>query len=120
MNGNLAESGAVSWMFEHKGIIRATGTLTEDELLEKLLDYDIDDVTLDEGIFSIECPANKLDIVKKTVESLGLKIEASQLEWVPKNYVTLDDSSKSESVYKFLEMIEDLDDVQNVYANLGD
>ncbi len=118
--GALAESGAVGWMFDHKGVIRATGSMTEDELIEKLLDYNIDDVRLDDGIFSVTCKKQDLDAIKKAVEKLGLKVESAQLEWVAKSPVSLGDKSKEESVYKFLEALDDHDDVQNVYANLGD
>ena len=48
VGGALAENGSVSWMFEHKGVVRASGNLTEDDVIEKLLDYDVDDVVLDE------------------------------------------------------------------------
>jgi YebC/PmpR family DNA-binding regulatory protein len=118
--GALSEGGAVAWMFEHRGVIRATGTMSEDDLLEKLLDYNIDDVRLDDGLFSIECKMHDLDKVKKAVEQLGLKVESAQLEWVAKEPVSLQEKSKEEAVYKFLEALDDLDDTQNVYANLGD
>jgi YebC/PmpR family DNA-binding regulatory protein len=118
--GSLAESGAVAWMFENKGIVRAAGSLTEDDVIEKLLDCDIDDLRLDDGIFTITCKVSNLDIVKKAVEKTGLKIEAAQLEWVAKNPLSLTDKTEEETVYKFLEALDDLDDVQNVYANLGD
>lgn len=118
--GALSEAGAVAWMFEHKGVIRAAGSLSEDELLEKLLDYNIDDVQYDEGVFSVTCVKQDLDKVKKAMESFGLKIESAQLEWVAKEPLSLGDEGKEETVYKFLEALDDLDDVQNVYANLGD
>ena len=118
--GRLAETGSVAWMFEHKGVIKASGKTTEDELLEKLLDYDVDDVQLDDGVFSITCKMQDLDTIKKVVEQIGLKVEAAQLEWVAKNQVSLGDKTQEESVFKLLEALDDLDDVQNVYANLGD
>lgn len=117
--GTLVEQGAVSWMFEYKGVIKASGDLSEDEVLEKLLEYNIDDVTFDEGIFSITCKKKDLDVVKKTVDGTGLKVEAAQLEWVPKSPVKLHDKLEEDAVIKFLEEVEDLDDVQDVYANLG-
>lgn len=118
--GRLAETGSVAWMFEHKGVIRATGKITEDELLEKLLNYEIDDVRLDDGIFSITCKMQELDALKKAVQQIGLKVESAQLEWVAKNQISLSDKSQEEAMYKLLEALDDLDDVQNVYANLGD
>jgi YebC/PmpR family DNA-binding regulatory protein len=119
MGGNLAEGGAVSWMFEHKGVIRAAGKMTEDELLEKMLDYDVDDIVLDDNIFSITCKGSSLDIVKKAIEKIGLKVESAELEWVPKTTVPVASKEHEEKVYALLEALDDLDDVQNVYANLG-
>ena len=118
VGGALAENGAVSWMFEHKGVVRATGNLSEDEVIEKLLDYDVDDVELNDGSFSIMCKKQNLDAIRKAVEGIGLKVESAALEWVAKTPVVVD-GSHEEAVIKFLEEIEDLDDVQNVYANLG-
>lgn len=120
VGGALAENGSVSWMFEHKGVVRASGNLTEDDVIEKLLDYDVDDVVLDEGVFSITCKKQNLDSVRKAVEGIGLKVEAAQLEWVAKTPVEIENTSHEEAVIKFLEEIEDLDDVQNVYANMGE
>jgi len=117
-SGGLAENGAVSWMFGRNGVLRVTGQLTEDQLIEKLLDYDIEDIRCDDNIFTITCAPQSLDMVKKALEALQIKVEVAQLEWVAKNTVALDEL-KEEAVYKFLESLDDLDDVQNVYANLG-
>jgi YebC/PmpR family DNA-binding regulatory protein len=117
--GTLAEAGAVSWMFEKKGEIRApSGTMTEEDLLEKLLDYDVDNISLDEGVFTIHCQPKALDEVRQAVANLGLKIESAELEWRPKTPVDLTDE-QSEKVFEFLGTIEDLDDVQNCYTNLA-
>jgi|WetSurMetagenome_2_1015567.scaffolds.fasta_scaffold117062_1 YebC/PmpR family DNA-binding regulatory protein len=118
--GALAEAGAVAWMFEHKGVIKAVGPMTEDQLLEKLLDYNIDDLSLGDGLFTITCRLHDLDTIKKAVEGFGLKVESAQPEWVAKSPLSLEDKGKEESIFKFLEALDDLDDVQNVYANLGD
>ncbi len=118
--GALAEAGAVAWMFEHKGVIKAVGSMTEDQLLEKLFDYNIDDLRLDDGLFTITCRLQDLDIIKKAVDGLGLKVESAQPEWVAKNPLSLGDRGQEETVFKFLDALDDLDDVQNVYANLGD
>ncbi|MCK4651434.1 YebC/PmpR family DNA-binding transcriptional regulator [Candidatus Babeliales bacterium] len=119
MGGNLAESGAVSWMFEHKGVVRVSANgLTEDEVLEKMIDYDIDDVFISDNIFSIISNIQSLHGIKKGAEENGLKVEDVSIEWVPKNVMSVEDKGKEEKIYKFLESLEELDDVQNVYANL--
>jgi YebC/PmpR family DNA-binding regulatory protein len=118
--GRLAETGSVAWMFEHKGVVRGAGKLSEDEALEKLLDHNVDDVRLDDGVFTITCPLPAMDAVKKAAEQIGIKVETAQPEWSAKSPVAVSDSGQEDAVYKFLDALDDLDDVQNVYANLGD
>lgn len=120
MGGNLGEHGSVAWMFERKGVIRlASDSMSEDDLLEKLLDYNVEDVVVIDKVASVLCATEDLESVKKGVESQGLAVEDAQIEWVAKNKVTLDDVDQEAKVYKFLEALEDIDDVQNVYANLS-
>lgn len=119
VGGNLAESGAVSWMFERKGVVSGTGKLTEDELIEKLIDYNIDDISVEDSVATVTCASHDLDTVKKVLEGEQFKIESAQVEWVAKNTVALDNKGHEDAVYKFLEDLDDLDDVQNVFANLA-
>lgn len=116
--GNLGESGSVKWMFERLGIVRAKDEIiSENDLLEKLIDFDIVDLKKYDDIFSIVCESKSLDMVKKAVESIGLKVESAELEWIPKTPVGLPEN-QAEKVYDFLNTLDDLDDVQNVYSNL--
>jgi YebC/PmpR family DNA-binding regulatory protein len=119
LGGNLGESGSVAWMFMHKGVVKfSANNLSEDEILEKLLDYNVEDVVLIDNIASAVCAIGDLESVKKGVESLGAKVEAADIEWVSKDKVELG-QAEEEKVYKFLEALEELDDVQNVYANIA-
>lgn len=119
MGGNLGETGSVAWMFEHKGVVRLPATkFSEDDLLEKLLNYDVEDVIIIDNVASIVCDMKNLESVKKGAEKEGLPVEDADIEWVPKNKISLENKEQEEKVYKFLEAIEELDDVQNVYANL--
>ncbi|MFH1831858.1 MAG: YebC/PmpR family DNA-binding transcriptional regulator [bacterium] len=117
--GNLGANGVVLWMFEHKGVIRATGNMSEDDLLEKLLDYNIDDVSSHDNSFTITCDAHDLEVIKAAVQKTGLKVEDAAVEWLAKNTVNVDDKNQEEKVFKFLGALEDLEDVQNVYTNLA-
>jgi len=120
MGGNLGETGSVSWMFERKGVVKlSSGGLSEDDLLEKLLDYDVEDVIVMDGLASVICAMEDLEGVKKGVEKEGLKAEAADVELVAKNKISLHDEDQETKVYKFLEALEEIDDVQNVYANLS-
>lgn len=117
--GNMAENGSVSWMFSQKGVIKATGsTITEDQLLEKLLDFDIEDIKKEEELFFIICNPKALEEVKTGVTQAGLKAESNDIEWVAKDTAQLS-SEDEEKAFEFLESLENLEDVQNVYSNIG-
>ncbi len=116
--GNIGETGTVNWMFHLKGVIKATGALTEDELLEKLLDYDVDTITKDEDLFIVIANPKALEEVKKAMTATGLKVEHAEVEYVAKNHAELSGEDE-EKAFEFLQALEDLDDIQNVYSNIG-
>lgn len=117
--GNLGESGSVGWMFERTGVVRGeSGSVKEETLFEKLLEYEPTDIQVDDGLFAIYADPRALEKIKSVVTSLGLKVESAQLEWVPKNKVELPED-KSTTVYELLEVLDDHDDVRTVYSNLG-
>ena len=117
--GNLREGGSVSWMFEKIGVIRGTTQqITEDELLEQLLTFDIKDLQHDGNFFSIFCEPKSLEIVKEAVKETNLHIESAQLEWIAKTTTTLDEKN-SNIALQFLSTLQDHDDVKNVYTNLS-
>lgn len=117
-NGTLGETGSVNWMFEKMGVVRVLDThVTEDKLLELLLDFAINDIEHDENIFSIYCDAKEIEKVRRTLVDAGLTIENAQLEWVAKTTTTLSEENGTKA-YDFLNALDDLDDVQNVYTNL--
>lgn len=118
--GNLAESGAVNWMFEQQGVIRGTSsTLTEDNLLEQLLEFDVIDVRSDGDYLSIFCNPKSLDTVKQAAIKAGLAVESDQIEWVAKTTIDITEDDKMEKIVEFLSTLDDHDDVQNVYVNLA-
>ncbi|HPS65746.1 MAG TPA: YebC/PmpR family DNA-binding transcriptional regulator [Ignavibacteria bacterium] len=116
-NGNLGESGSVAWMFERKGVILITKeNHTEDELMEVILEADADDL-IDEGdVFEVVSSVENFEKVRKTLEEKKYKIENASLQFVAKNKVATDEKAAAD-VIKFIEAIEEHDDVQNVYTN---
>ncbi len=117
-NGTLGETGTVGWMFEKLGAVTAQGKTTEDALLEQLIEYDIKDVQMNDDSCTIYCDIRALESVKNAVEKAGLKIEDSGLEWVAKSTTELSDE-QSDKVLEFLSKLQDHEDVENVYTNLG-
>jgi transcriptional/translational regulatory protein YebC/TACO1 len=118
--GNLAESGAVSWNFERKGVITVLkGGYSEDDLMNVILDAGADDLNDETDYFEVTASVDKFETVRKAVESSGLKdlkIDNASLQYVPKTTIKLD-GKDAEQTIKLIGSIEDNDDVQSVYSN---
>jgi YebC/PmpR family DNA-binding regulatory protein len=117
--GNLAETGAVAWMFEKQGAVTfdAPGK-TEDDILELLLDFDLFDIKKEEDQFVAYCDVKSLDTVKRALESHNFNVESAEIEYVAKMPMSLDDTESAKAV-DLLEALDDHEDVQNVYTNLA-
>jgi YebC/PmpR family DNA-binding regulatory protein len=115
--GNLAETGAVSFMFSHVGIVEFDAKVASaDAMLDAAIEAGADDViSNDDGHQIITTPDTLNDVAKALEAKFGEPRKASLL-WKPQNTVALDDES-GEKVLKLLESLDDSDDVQNVYAN---
>jgi len=115
--GNLAETGAVSFMFSHVGIVEFDAKVASaDAMLDAAIEAGADDViSSDDGHQIITTPDTLNDVAKALEAKLGEPRKASLL-WKPQNTVALDDES-GEKVLKLIESLDDSDDVQNVYAN---
>jgi YebC/PmpR family DNA-binding regulatory protein len=116
--GNMAETGAVAWMFEEKGKVVVTGTtMTEDEATELALEVGGDDVQEgEEGAWEILTGPNDLTAVTKAVEAKGLAISDSTFVRIPKNVVNVSDED-APKVLKLMDILDDQDDVQSLFAN---
>jgi len=115
--GNLAESGAVAWMFEKKGLITVPSEgLDEEEILMVVMDAGAEDLKSEEGFFEIISSTEDLEKVKTTLESSGIKYDSANLTMYPKNTIKVE-GKDAETLLKILDALEDLDDVQNVYSN---
>lgn len=118
--GNLGGDGAVSWMFGHKAVLMvAAGDKTEDDLLEIFIDHNIDDIIVNDEHVRVIGDHSELYAMKTTAEQAGLTVESAELEWVPNTMAQVSDEATEEKVYNFLEHLDELDDVQHVFANIG-
>ena len=116
--GVLGDSGSVAWMFDRLGVIQIKReNLSEDDLLETLIDFDIKDIKVQNDGALITCEIKQLEMVKKVLSDKGLTIESAEIEWVAKNPVDLDEAAGTK-VMEFVDYIEELDDVQDVYTNM--
>lgn len=116
-NGNLAESGAVAWMFEKKGLITVPKeNIGEDDLLMVVMDVGAEDLKNEEDMFEIITSTDDLENVREALENKNVEYDTYSLTMYPKNTVKVE-GKDAEHLLKLMEDIEDHDDVQNVYAN---
>ena len=115
--GNLGETGAVSFMFDHVGAIEYdAATASADDMFEAAIEAGADDCeSTDEG-HTLYCAAETLHEVAKSLEAKFGEARTANLIWRPQNTIALDDD-KGEKLLNMLETLEDNEDVQNVYAN---
>ncbi len=116
-NGNLGSSNSVAWMFDKKGIIQVPADKTdEDSLLELLIDFDVDDISNEEGFFEITIAPKDLESAKKVLEDNNIPISHAEVSMVPQNTKKLE-GKEAETMLKLLDALENHDDVQHVYSN---
>jgi YebC/PmpR family DNA-binding regulatory protein len=115
--GNMGEAGCVSWMFENKGLLLVNKTdCGEDRLMETVLDAGADDMNVEEETYEVVCPPSLFNKVKEVLEGQKIPIASSEITYVPKTSVKVG-GKQAEQVVRLMEALEELDDVQNVYAN---
>ena len=119
--GRLAADGSVAWMFSFKGeVILAPEKASEDAILEALLDYEIDEVIVAEAGegFHVICPVSQLEVIRSASEKAGFKVLSAETLWKPNDTVADLTEEQAESAATFIEGLEELDDIQNIYDNL--
>ena len=115
--GNMAGAGSVSWVFEHKGLIVVdTQAVKEDKLMECAVDAGAEDFSRSGDVFEIVVTPHDFEKVKQTLIDKNIPITSSDLTYLPKSQVPLS-SDDAKHVLKLVDLFEDHDDTQNVYAN---
>ncbi|MGO2585309.1 MAG: YebC/PmpR family DNA-binding transcriptional regulator, partial [Brachybacterium tyrofermentans] len=116
--GNMAESGSVSYLFERKGVVTVPkGDLTEDTLLEVVLDAGADEITDEGESFEILSEATDVVAVRTALQEADIDYDSAEAQFVPtmRTPVDLDGAQKA---LRLIDALEDSDDVQNVFSNL--
>ena len=117
--GSLGTSGSVAWMFEKKGLfLFDIDSIEEEALIEAAIEAGADDVepNTEDKIYEVATDPTEFHKVRDAFDVAGLKYQRAEITMVPKDTVKID-AKKAGSVFKLLEGLEDLDDVQEVYAN---
>jgi YebC/PmpR family DNA-binding regulatory protein len=116
-DGNLGGSGAVSWLFERRGLVLVDGSVDEDELTLAAAEGGAEDVALDGSTFQVISAPEDLVSVREALEAAGFTVESAELTMVPKTTVELEDESAARKVLRLIDALEENDDVQDVYSN---
>jgi len=116
-NGNLGETGCVSWMFDKKGLIVVNkDDIEEDKLMELILDAGAEDMSMEEDVYEIITSPEDFLQVKEGITAKGISPASSEVTMIPKNTVKVE-GNNIKSILSLMEDLEEIDDVQKVYSN---
>ncbi|MGH9538031.1 MAG: YebC/PmpR family DNA-binding transcriptional regulator, partial [Terriglobales bacterium] len=115
--GNMAEAGAVSWMFHKKGDIVIPKTAAkEDDLMGVVLEAGAEDLRDDGDNWEVLCEPAAFEAVLEAVKKAGIEPTSASVAMIPQNYIKLEGPAAS-TMIRLMEALEDHDDVQNVHSN---
>jgi YebC/PmpR family DNA-binding regulatory protein len=118
--GNLGAAGCVSWSFDRKGVIiidNEDGDIEEDRILSDALEAGAEDIVTEESVYEVYTLPDSVSEVSEALEAAGYKLLSAQAEMVPQNYISLTEPEDIKNMEKMLEIMEDNEDVQNVWHN---
>lgn len=116
-NGTLEKTGSVSYLFDHKGYLTVPlAAADEDRIMELALEAGAEDVKSSGDQWEVTTAPGDFYAVRDGLEKAGLAVESSELTMFPKTTVKVE-GKQAEQILRLVEMLEDNDDVQNVYAN---
>lgn len=116
--GNLGSSGCVAWMFVKQGLITIDlDAIDEDTLMELAMDAGAEDIKSEAGVYEVITQPADVDTVRTAIEAKGIPMVSAEVTMIPKDFVKLEKESQASSMLKLYEILEDLDDVQKIYAN---
>ena len=115
--GSMGENGCVSWKFERKGVIQfSKEKYTEDQLMEAALEAGADDLRDEGDVWEIQTAMADFNAVREAFEAAGLEMISAELNQVPHTTMEVD-LETARKLLRFIELLEDNDDVQNVYSD---
>jgi len=117
--GNLGASGCVSWQFDKKGviIIENDGSMNEDDVMMAALEAGASDFEAEDGLFEIYTEPDSLGVVRDALEKAGYSFADAEVQMVPQTYSTLSSEEDIKNMLRLIDMLEDNDDVQNIWHN---
>ena len=117
--GNMGNSGSVSWMFDKKGqiVIERTALMDEDEVMMQALDAGAEDFVANDDAFEVYTSPNDFSAVREALEPNGYTFLTAEINMIPQNTTEITDPETIDKIERFLERLDDNDDVQEVFHN---
>jgi len=115
--GSLAEPGSVAWQFQRKGVVLLAGTVDEDEIMMAALDAGAEDLVDEGGTWRLTCEPTDLPTVREALETAEVPFESADVTMLPTSTVAIDTTEAAKAVLRLLDLLDDHDDVQDVFAN---
>ena len=116
--GSMAEPGAVAWQFQRQGVLAVPKSAgEEDDIMLVAAEAGADDLSDLGEVWQVTCAPNELATVRAALEEAGIAVESSDLVLNPTTLVPIEDEGEARRVLKLIDLLEEHDDVQNVYAN---
>jgi YebC/PmpR family DNA-binding regulatory protein len=116
--GSLGTTGSVAYLFDRQGVVVVPSEgVDEDELMLAAAEGGADDVSLDGDVFQVVSAPENLHAVREAVEAAGFSVDSADVAMLPKTTVQVEDEATARKVMKLIDVLEDNDDVQEVYAN---
>jgi YebC/PmpR family DNA-binding regulatory protein len=118
LGGNLAGAGALAHNFSRQGqFLISAGKTNEDDLMELVLEAGAEDIINNEDHFEVLCPMQEFDNVAQAIEKAGLEPDESGLAYIPSSEIPVEDADTARKCLRLIDALENLEDVQHVYAN---
>jgi YebC/PmpR family DNA-binding regulatory protein len=115
--GSMAEPGAVGWQFSRRGVIVIAGKFTEDDVMSAALEAGAEDIERDGDSWRVLTEPAVVYDVQEALVSHGIAVESAESTMISSTTIEVTDADEARQILRIMDMLEDNDDVQDVYAN---
>jgi YebC/PmpR family DNA-binding regulatory protein len=115
--GSLAEPGSVAWQFERKGIVSFANPIDEESVMEATLEVGAEDLVKEGESWRLTCSPSDLPVLREALEEAQISFESADVTMLASSTVEVTDPQEVKAVLKLVDLLDEDDDVQDVYAN---
>ncbi len=116
--GSLAEPGSVAWQFERKGVVKVSKAAAEDDVMMVGIENGAEDVEDHDELWQVTCEPTDVNDLRTALEEAGIEVLESDTTMMPTNTVPMTDATDVSAVLRLVDILDDHDDVQDIYSNI--